>query len=359
MLPVQLLELKIINLCSSVLGLGSLCVLLNLYSCHNDSIEEMVQGFDTCSLSHFFCTLTSILSIIFLLVHQHYSIHLFKKSVLSLLMHLFSYSLSPVFPSSVIVCVPYKDFESCYSLNEVILVLMLTRFFCFYLALLQFTKYFDIYSFTKLKTISATFFASKCVYTEHKIIVTFLYYAVGNHLCAYLLTVFERRDGNFALTNLINANWCALISGFTIGIGDLYPVTLLGRLIITIWIFFGAAFSWYFILAASNLFTMSISEYFVYKDINKINKAAKVVSRFMAGMDFQDAKKEFNKEKSRQYISPNNYGTFIIDIFELPPHDYRMTFARINQLDASLDSLYTALNFVNLKFTKLFGPQTI
>lgn len=358
MLPVQLLELKVVNLFASIFSVLSLCVLLNLYSINNATIEELILGFDTCPLLHFLCMLSNILSILFLLTHQHYSLHLFKKSFLSLFIHLLAYSISPIFSSSLTICIPYKDFESCYSLNELILVVMLLRFFCFYLALLQFTKFYDIYSFTKLKTISATLFASKCVYSEHKIIVTFLYYAIGNHLCAYLLTVFERREGNAALTNLANAHWCALVSGFTIGLGDLYPWTLPGRVVIAFWIFFGAAFSWYFILAASNVFTMNIPEYFVYRDINKIDKAAKVISRCMARMNFQDAKNEFRQERSRQYISPNNYGTFIIDIFELPPHDYRMTFARIKQLDTNLDSLYNALFFVNLKFTKLFKPQT-
>lgn len=354
MKPVQICELKIINLCSSLLSLASLCVLLNLYASNNSSIEELIKGFDFCPLLHFFCIVSNIISVFFLLVHQHYSTSLFKKSKFSLGLHLTAYVISPVFSSACIICITYKDIDSCYSINELILALMLFRFFCFYLALLQFTKYFDIYSFTNLRTISPTYFASKCVYSEYKLVLTLLIYIIGNHLCAYLLTVFERRGGNIALTNLTNANWCALISGFTIGLGDLYPYTLLGRVTVTFWIFFGGAFSWYFILAASNIFTMNRIEFFVYKDINKINKAGKLISRLLAGMSFQAAKKEFKTELERQYTSPFNYGTFIIDIFELPPHDYRTTFSRIDQLDKNLDSLYEGLSFVSLKFTKLF-----
>jgi len=352
--PVQIWELKIINMCSSLLSLASLCVLLNLYAGSNSSIEELVRVFDLYHLLHFFCVVSNLISVFFLLVHQHYSFPLFKKSKISMSFHLTVYCISPVLSSAETICITYKDIDSCYSINELIQVIMLARLFCFYLALLQFTKYFDFFSFTNLKTISPTYFASKCVYSEHKILATFLLYIIGNYLCAYLLTVFERREGNIALTYLANANWCALVSGFTIGTGDLFPYTLLGRITVTFWIFFGAAFSWYFILAFSNIFTMNRTEFFVYKDINKMNKAGKVVSRWMAGMNIQEAKNEFKEEVERQYKSPFNYSTFIIDIFELPPHDYRTTFTRINQLDKNLDSLYEALNFVSLKFTKLF-----
>jgi hypothetical protein len=358
MQPVQMCELKIINLCSSLLGLASLCVLLNLYASNNSSIEDLIRGFDSCSLLHFFCIVSNTMSVLFLLAHQNYSTALFRKSKISLALHLTVYGLSPVVSSDNIICITYKGIDSCYSLNELILVLMIFRFFCFYLALVQFTKYFDFFSFTGLKTISPTYFACKCVYSENKIIVTFFTFIAGNHLCAYLLTIFERREGNIALTNITNANWCAFISGFTIGTGDLFPYTLLGRFVIVFWIFFGGAFSWYFILAASNVFTMNKIEFFVYKDINKINKAGKFINRCLAGMDFQEAKKEFKEELERQYKSPFNYGTFIIDIFELPPHDYRTTFDRINQLDKNLDSLYEALNFVSLKFTKLFNNKS-
>jgi hypothetical protein len=184
--------------------------------------------------------------------------------------------------------------------------------------------------------------------------MTFFIIFFGNHFCAFTLSVLESRGGNLDLTNLTNANWCAFISGFSIGLGDLTPFTVLGRSLTIFWIFFCSAFAWYFSLAAADLFTMNRIQFLVYKDINKMEKAAKFIESWMAGEDYSKEKEEFREMMSRQYTSPNNYGTFIIDLYEVPPEDFRTIFIKLNLLEKNYDSLFDSIQALSNKFSNLF-----
>jgi hypothetical protein len=176
----------------------------------------------------------------------------------------------------------------------------------------------------------------------------------GNHYCAYIISVLESRGGNPDLVNMVNANWCAFISGFSIGLGDLYPYTILGRSITVLWIFFASAFSWYFALAVADCFTMNRIQFHVYKDINRMTTAIKFIEAWMLNPYYAREKEEFRSEMRRQYTSPNNYGTFIIDLYEIPPEDLRPVFMRLNLLEKNYENLYRSIQEITIKFSNMF-----
>lgn len=47
------------------------------------------------------------------------------------------------------------------------------------------------------------------------------------------------QNENYQNFNFYNSMWCVVISMTTVGFGDFYPVTIYGRLIIMIAVFFG------------------------------------------------------------------------------------------------------------------------
>ena len=350
----QKLELKFINLGSCIASVASLVLMADLYSKHWGNFDLMVKEFDCAYSRHALALFSNSLAVFLLLVHQFYSSSLFKKSLISLYLHIAVHLISPVLPSSTLVCVSYDYQEICYSVNDLVIILMFVRIFLLYMALIQFTMFFDIYCFTTIKSIGPTYFASKCLMTQHKILMCAGIILAGNHYCAYILSVLESRGGNPNLVNMVNANWCAFISGFSIGLGDLYPHTILGRSITVLWIFFASAFSWYFALAVSDCFTMNRIQFLVYKDINRMTKAIRFIEAWMLNPYYLKEKQEFRNEMRRQYTSPNNYGTFIIDLYEIPPEDLRPAFVRLNILEKNYESLYCSIEDVSIKFSNMF-----
>jgi voltage-gated potassium channel len=99
-------------------------------------------------------------------------------------------------------------------------------------------------------------------------------------ICAVMLRVFERpymSVDNQNFNTLTNSLWCVTITMATIGYGDIYPATNLGRLVAIFCAFWGAfAFSM-LVVTLEKIFALTRYQEKAYQTINKSWGAARVV----------------------------------------------------------------------------------
>ena len=149
-------------------------------------------------------------------------------------------------------------------------------------------------------------YALKCMFKDHplKLICT-LYFLIAG-IFAYMIYLAERQllfqnNGSFqadTCTDYPNALWLILITTTTVGYGDYYPQTPLGRIIILFVAIWGTLIVSIMVVVVSNTLSMQKSELRTSRILNKLdlrldlqNKASSVIGYFMMSHFLKDKPK--------------------------------------------------------------------
>ena len=331
--------LKLINLGSSTCSLVSLFTVIYHYESVSRILEDALFSFN--DISMIVATLIfNALGLILLVFHQFRVPRIYKKSKLSLCAHIIIIAISPITSTSLLICIPYSYTYTCYSIPDLLLLLMLLRIFPFILSLLQFTSYYTDYDSINFPLLSPSFFACKCVYTYHKAMFHLFLFLLGMVLAGYGLKISERRaDPDGIFEDLRNCIWNTFVTGDNIGFGDMYPKTVLGRAIISVWAVTGGVFIWLYILAASDVFTLTHREFYVYRDINLAEKAGRLICKFIGRKEYCKELKEFKEERNRLYKGQLCFGQVLNNFSDKAPRDFRKVHENLKLLEESMNKL--------------------
>lgn len=257
----------------------------------SDSINTLLRSIvtGTCFLSHYF-------------IFNHYKLELeilkSRKIIYQGTSMLKSSLFQRYFFESVfnwIHCPPYLDFQFDYqvfginfnlSLDAYLSVVMLGRFYIFF-------RLFDHYTFwTGERAIRVcringflpdSKFAIKAYLKYKSVLVLTFSLGLSILLFGFALRTFERpflipnRSQQF--NNIINAFWCIIVSMATIGYGDIYPITFMGRVVVIIACIWGIFILSLFVVSLNNIIQLSKEETLAYEEITRENKIKLVLHK--------------------------------------------------------------------------------
>jgi len=119
---------------------------------------------------------------------------------------------------------------------------------------------------------------------------------------SFSIKILEGPVQNTYLTTL-NCIWNILVTMTTIGYGDMYPITVLGKIVIILTSIFGCVVTNLLTVSLENLFNMENHEVNAYNDFtlslisDKIDKKGGMF--FLKGMIYNLKKKKYNNEASK------------------------------------------------------------
>lgn len=138
-------------------------------------------------------------------------------------------------------------------------------------------------------------YALKCLFKDHPLKLICIFYMLSASIFAYLVYIAERKlllttgnDNASACTNYQNALWLILITTTTVGYGDYYPQTPLGRVIILFVAIWGTLIVSIMVVVVSNTLSMEKTELRTSKILNKLHlkdrledKASALIGHFV------------------------------------------------------------------------------
>lgn len=121
-------------------------------------------------------------------------------------------------------------------------------------------------------------FSLKCLFKDNPLTLISIFFTVSAVIFAYLIYIAERQlsvqTNGLAMSNLCNnfpnSLWLILITVTTVGYGDYYPQTPLGRIIILFVAIWGTFIVSIMVVVVSNTLTMEKSEVRTSKILNKL-----------------------------------------------------------------------------------------
>jgi hypothetical protein len=91
----------------------------------------------------------------------------------------------------------------------------------------------------------------------------FVSLVVSTLIFSYQLKIFDGPLSHASgqdLNNLINSSWCVIVTLATIGYGEIYPKTFMGRVVGIIVSFWGVFIVSFFVVTLNNMLTFSANE---------------------------------------------------------------------------------------------------
>lgn len=156
-------------------------------------------------------------------------------------------------------------------------------------------------------------FALKAIMKDNPWMVLSISMVITLMAFSYQLRLFERRiDPNF--NNITTAMWCMVVTMTTVGYGDVYPKSQMGRMICIIIAFWGVFYVSLFVVALTNILNFESVESKAYMLLQRLNykdqlreeAAGMLTAKFRVRLTKQslndaDAVKTENKIKSLKY----------------------------------------------------------
>ena len=175
-----------------------------------------------------------------------------------------------------------------YLLSDFILVIMFLRVYYVVRAVLNYNMYMD--SFAK-KLCRSYGFTANVRFTFKSLMKTdpaktmSLLMISSIFILGYMMRVFEiqysHAIGQIDFDNYLSSVWCVIITMTTVGYGDLYPVTLFGRIIGVIAAFWGTFLISLLIIVAADVFSLRVVEQKALHQILQARKAAQSITNSM------------------------------------------------------------------------------
>ena len=103
-------------------------------------------------------------------------------------------------------------------------------------------------------------FGIKCIFNEQPLFALLVIFVSLLFVLANMVKLSEKQVPNNGLSDYINSLWCVIITMGTVGYGQYYPSTYLGRLILFSASIVGIIMSSLLILTLSTYLSMKISE---------------------------------------------------------------------------------------------------
>jgi len=169
------------------------------------------------------------------------------------------------------------------TLDALISVLMLGRLYIF-------LRLFDHYTFwTSERAVRVcrfmgfqpdTKFALKALVKYKAIFMVSLSIGISTFVFGLMVRTFER-DGNdlFNFRVIWNCLWCVIVTMATIGYGDIYPVTMLGRWVIIIACIWGVFLLSMFVVTLNNITQLTQEESRAYEEIIRRDKIKSILKK--------------------------------------------------------------------------------
>lgn len=150
-----------------------------------------------------------------------------------------------------------------YLLSELVYSLMYVRIFFLVRAILNYTQYHETYARKLCKSYGFepnTFFTIKSLLMIHPAQTCLILFSFTIVIFTIWVRIFEmpfqRASSSHQFDDYKKALWLTVVSLFTIGYGDLYPSSDLGKLLIILLAFWGAILLALLVVACSNIFNI-------------------------------------------------------------------------------------------------------
>ena len=168
------------------------------------------------------------------------------------------------------------------SINAIISVIMLGRLFIF-------LRLFDHYTFwTSERAVRVcrlmgftpdTKFAVKALLKYKAILMVSLSIGLSTFFFALIIQVFERDGPDPRFRIIWNCLWCVIVTMATIGYGDIYPITFLGRIVMIVACIWGVFLLSMFVVTLNNITQLTKEENSAYEEIIKHDKIKNTLSK--------------------------------------------------------------------------------
>ena len=153
-----------------------------------------------------------------------------------------------------------------YYVNDFLSILSFGRIYILLRAVLILTPYMNNRAnrLCKMYGCRADFsYSLKCMFKDHPLKLICLFYFISVFILAYLIYLAERQvvhdlsdASSSAVTNYQNALWLILITTTTVGYGDYFPQTSIGRVIILFVAIWGTLIVSIMVVVVSNTLSM-------------------------------------------------------------------------------------------------------
>lgn len=318
---------------------------------------------------------TSSCFILFFFIFNHYrlrieilkSLRLIYKGTTFFDSNLFKYFLFESFfcwihmPPGVDIDVPMDFLGNNYSisLDALISVVMLGRFYIF----LRLFDHYTIWTSERALRVCRlmgfqpdTIFAVKALLKYKAIFMVSLSIGISTFFFALLVRTFER-DGNelFNFRVIWNCCWCVIVTMATIGYGDIYPVTMLGRFVIIVACIWGVFLLSMFVVTLNNITQLTKEESHAYEEIirrdkikNTLKKDAMKIIQLLLKLNL---KKNKNLIKKKMFIRLDLLG--LIKRFKIKRNNMNNESKNIND---QLEEIHMAVDDEMNEFALLCLP---
>lgn len=129
------------------------------------------------------------------------------------------------------------DATVVYSLDTIIVLIMSFRIYHIFRLFAEFSKWTDVkpQKYCNYNNVEAnTIFALKASNIEHPYVIISSMLVIWIVLFGFYVRLFERVLADSAFEHIWNGGWLTILNMTTIGYGEIYPVTHLGRLTVIV-----------------------------------------------------------------------------------------------------------------------------
>ncbi len=124
-------------------------------------------------------------------------------------------------------------------------------------------------------------FVIKCLLKTHHIKLVMFFFCAGVIFFGFMLRIFERpfwvQRGSIEYDSYFVPMWCTFVTMLTIGFGDYYPITYLGKVITYIGALWGVFITSLIIVCLQGLLDLSSDQFSVFTKILKSKSAMKLI----------------------------------------------------------------------------------
>ena len=173
-----------------------------------------------------------------------------------------------------------------YPINDFLAILSFGRIYILLRTALLMTSYMNSRAnrLCKMYGCRADFsYSLKCMFKDHPLKLICLFYFISVAIFAYLIYLAERQTNVQSITpvhsscnNYQNALWLVIITTTTVGYGDYYPQTAIGRFIVLFMAIWGTLIVSIMVVVVSNTLSMEKTEMRTSKILNKLELREKL-----------------------------------------------------------------------------------